>query len=361
MASSDPGPPPAPERPPRVHQRPSFTQVAASALAAVSAALISSTFGVAGTLIGTAIASVMASVGSTLYLASLHRTNDQLRRVAVAARRTDWSNALATRPSHQTPASEPPPVPTELSGDQREPAGWRRLRWSNLRAGLPTVRRAVGRRRRPLRGHLRRGDRGAHRDPGVDQPAPHGLPSELRLGACTSPPRRRKSPRRPGPSATPTTSPSPSRHSQHGPSASVAPTAAPSSPPVPRLPRPRVLPSGRRSRLVPAPQYSRNTARNNRGLPSRDGSGPGRRLLPGFVPWHRGGVGRRPTQPRGRGGVPRCRPADAADRAGRSARSRAAAGQLRGRAPAVGRRDQLFGGATRWRTCDVISSRSAAS
>ena len=111
MASTDPGSSPTPERPPRTHQRPSFTQVAASALAAVSAALISSTFGVAGTLIGTAIASVMASVGSTLYLASLRRTNDQLRRVAVAARRTDWSNALATRPSRPAPA---PPRPRLL-------------------------------------------------------------------------------------------------------------------------------------------------------------------------------------------------------------------------------------------------------
>ena len=62
--------------------RPSFTQVAASALAAVSAAVVSSTFGVAGTLIGAAIASVIASVGSTLYLASIRSTNERLRRLS---------------------------------------------------------------------------------------------------------------------------------------------------------------------------------------------------------------------------------------------------------------------------------------
>ncbi len=176
MASTDPGPSPSPERPPRTHQRPSFTQVAASALAAVSAALISSTFGVAGTLIGTAIASVIASVGSTLYLASLRRTNDRLRRVAVVARRTDWSSALATRPSRQPAMPAPAPNPAPASASSR-------LRWSNLRAGLPVAAPPVGGGRRALRRHLRRGDRRAHRDPGVDQPAPHGLPCKLRLGA----------------------------------------------------------------------------------------------------------------------------------------------------------------------------------
>jgi hypothetical protein len=108
-------------------------QVAASALAAVTAALVSSTFGVAGTLIGTAIASVFASVGSTLYWASLHRTNEQLRRVAVAARRTDWGGAFPTRPVRTAVAERPPPP--------EEPAVVTASRWSNLRRGLPTLRR----------------------------------------------------------------------------------------------------------------------------------------------------------------------------------------------------------------------------
>ena len=146
MVSSTSGPSPR-------SARPSFTQVAASALAAMSAAVISSTFGVAGTLIGAAIASVVASVGSTLYLASLRSTNERLRRMAVAARRTDWSNGVATRPArgelppptvHEPelpfPGGEPAGQASEAI-DAETPSGWSRLRWSNLRRGLPTLRR----------------------------------------------------------------------------------------------------------------------------------------------------------------------------------------------------------------------------
>ncbi len=154
MVSPSSGPTPRPGRP-------SFTQVAASALAAVSAALISSTFGVAGTLIGAAIASIVASVGSTLYLASLRSTNERLRRMAVAAKRTDSPGALPSRPIRPLPGdvrgNEPAlPFPSrygDRAGDVAAdaptrvlpvtgpPAGWSRLRWSNLRWGLPTLRR----------------------------------------------------------------------------------------------------------------------------------------------------------------------------------------------------------------------------
>ncbi len=148
MVSSTSGPSPRPARP-------SFTQVAASALAAVSAAVISSTFGVAGTLIGAAIASIVASVGSTLYLASLRHTNERLRRMAVAARRTDWSGGTPTRPvpptSPPTAVHEPElPFPSAVGPpagqspdaiEAERPTGWNRLRWSNLRGGLPTLRR----------------------------------------------------------------------------------------------------------------------------------------------------------------------------------------------------------------------------
>src|SRR3954465_9738705 len=56
-------------------------QVAASALAAVSSAVLLSFFGVAGTLIGAALASIVSTVGASLYSASMKKTNDQLRRV----------------------------------------------------------------------------------------------------------------------------------------------------------------------------------------------------------------------------------------------------------------------------------------
>lgn len=59
----------------------SLSQVAASSAAAVSAAVLCSFFGVAGTVIGTAIASVLATVGSALYVHSLRRTKARLRRL----------------------------------------------------------------------------------------------------------------------------------------------------------------------------------------------------------------------------------------------------------------------------------------
>jgi hypothetical protein len=59
----------------------STAQVAASALASISAAVLCSFFGVAGTVIGTAITSLVATVGSALYSYSLGRTKERLRRL----------------------------------------------------------------------------------------------------------------------------------------------------------------------------------------------------------------------------------------------------------------------------------------
>jgi hypothetical protein len=59
----------------------SIAQVAASSLAAVSAAVVCSLFGVAGTFVGAAIASVCATVGSALYAHSWRRTQSRLRRL----------------------------------------------------------------------------------------------------------------------------------------------------------------------------------------------------------------------------------------------------------------------------------------
>jgi hypothetical protein len=55
-----------------------ISQVAASALAAVTAALLGSTMGVAGTVIGAGVASVVSTVGGVLYLRSIQRTRDSM-------------------------------------------------------------------------------------------------------------------------------------------------------------------------------------------------------------------------------------------------------------------------------------------
>jgi hypothetical protein len=129
-APSERAQPAAPDgpRPPKVVTRPSLLQVVASALAAVTAAVLSGAFGVAGTFIGAAIASVVASVGSTLYLASLRNTHERLRRIAAR-------QAFLFGQTAGTPA---PTVQVELPA---EPSGWSRLRWSELRSGLPTLRK----------------------------------------------------------------------------------------------------------------------------------------------------------------------------------------------------------------------------
>jgi hypothetical protein len=57
----------------------SGTQITGSVLAAVSASVAASVFGVAGTVIGAALASFMTVVGSALYTRSLQRTKDRMR------------------------------------------------------------------------------------------------------------------------------------------------------------------------------------------------------------------------------------------------------------------------------------------
>ncbi|WP_410655689.1 hypothetical protein [Amycolatopsis sp. lyj-112] len=53
-----------------------IVQVLAAALAAVTAALLGSTIGVAGTVLGAGLASVITTLGGELYLRSLQRTRD---------------------------------------------------------------------------------------------------------------------------------------------------------------------------------------------------------------------------------------------------------------------------------------------
>lgn len=59
-------------------------QLIASALAAASAAVTASYFGVNGTVIGAAVASVVATVGSAVYSHSIQRTYNGVRRVRTA-------------------------------------------------------------------------------------------------------------------------------------------------------------------------------------------------------------------------------------------------------------------------------------
>jgi hypothetical protein len=71
-----------PERP-----RIEWLKVAAGALAAVSSAVLLSTLGAAGTIIGAALGSVIASVGSNLYARGLEHSRTQIAEAQELARR----------------------------------------------------------------------------------------------------------------------------------------------------------------------------------------------------------------------------------------------------------------------------------
>src|SRR3954452_1469570 len=85
-------------------------QVAASALAAVSAAVVASFFGVAGTMIGTGLASVISTVSAALYNASLSTSKERLSR-------------LRTRPSTAVGPAAPPAAAEEPPATQLLPQG----------------------------------------------------------------------------------------------------------------------------------------------------------------------------------------------------------------------------------------------
>jgi hypothetical protein len=78
----------------------SWVQVTAAALAAMSSAVILSSLGVAGTIIGAAVGSLTASVGGALYSRGIHASRDQavaLKRVAQARLDVDAARAAMRR------------------------------------------------------------------------------------------------------------------------------------------------------------------------------------------------------------------------------------------------------------------------
>ncbi|WP_130345443.1 hypothetical protein [Herbihabitans rhizosphaerae] len=81
-------------------------QVIAAALAAVTAAILGSTLGVAGTVMGAGIASVVTTVGGELYVRSLKRTKDAA--AALSVTRTERTRIVPpVTPSAATVAPEP--------------------------------------------------------------------------------------------------------------------------------------------------------------------------------------------------------------------------------------------------------------
>lgn len=82
-----------------------ISQVLAGALAAVTAALIGSTMGVAGTIVGAGVASIVSTVGSALYLKSIQRTSESVR--VVKAKVVGRSGDATVLVSKEDPEADP--------------------------------------------------------------------------------------------------------------------------------------------------------------------------------------------------------------------------------------------------------------
>ncbi len=111
----------------------SATQIAGGALAAVTAAVAASFFGVAGTLIGAALGSVVSSIAAALYSTSLARAA-RVSKVLVV--RPAGSATGPLEASAQDPAAVPPVVPPQPLVETAP--WWRRVAWKpvTLVAGL---------------------------------------------------------------------------------------------------------------------------------------------------------------------------------------------------------------------------------
>jgi hypothetical protein len=106
----------------------SATQVAAGALAAVSSAVVASFFGLAGTLIGAALASVISTVSAALYSSSLQKTNEKLRR----ARGQLPGRQAAVEETKVAPAAPATQVLPAHLDPRRAPARRSRPRWTRV-------------------------------------------------------------------------------------------------------------------------------------------------------------------------------------------------------------------------------------
>lgn len=106
-------------------------QVAGSALAAMSGALIASWAGTTGTIIGAAVGSVVATIGAATYTWSLRRTSDAVRRRALQVRQSALAGGALPRTVHQGPLrpddEATPPAQVDPPGRPDRAMPWGRV------------------------------------------------------------------------------------------------------------------------------------------------------------------------------------------------------------------------------------------
>lgn len=96
----------------------SATQLVASGLAATTATFAASYLGVAGTVVGAALASVVTGIATAIYSQSLRRTRARVREVVPVVRITPRGRTVAIQPSGGQPPTDDQqraPTPDELS------------------------------------------------------------------------------------------------------------------------------------------------------------------------------------------------------------------------------------------------------
>lgn len=196
-----------------------LSQVLAGALAAVTAALIGSTMGVGGTVVGAGVASVISTVGGTLYLRSIQRTKESVRTVhAKVVGRSGGTTVLVSSEDPEAPAEPGDEVEAEpvASTDDRPPAEKRRRRWAVLAVttlaafalGMLAVTGVEW-----LRGESLSGD------------------GATTFGSIVAPHHDSGSTGDPADSTTSTTTPSPTTSTSTDPTTSTAPTTTSTTPP----------------------------------------------------------------------------------------------------------------------------------
>ena len=254
--------PPAGRRPAPTEVRAVPTQVAGSALAAMSGAFLASYLGTAGTIIGAVVGSLVATVGTAAYTWWLRRTSEVVKRTATQVRETGMGSTVVIpllpgkRQGREHDARDEPARPSRgpRPSPRPRPTDRDRLRPLGLGAEPPLGQgRARGRRRRPRgRGgpHRRRVDHRQAVCPPTPRAATRPAPRSAHLGrrhTRTPTP----TPTTPTPTSTPTPTPSPAQSPTHADAAAHAsrPPGCPPTPPRPR--RRRATGSPRRPEHAP--------------------------------------------------------------------------------------------------------------
>jgi hypothetical protein len=111
----------------------SLTQTLGGALAAMTAAALGSRLGVGGTIVGAALASIIAGVGASLYTESLRRGREKVKTVW-SGRVNGTTTPAAVDVVPETPAWELPQAPIA-----QQPRPRPRLPWGRMLAGAAAV------------------------------------------------------------------------------------------------------------------------------------------------------------------------------------------------------------------------------